>query len=181
MRASYLTAVPAQVATFLVVLGFAAVLSGEETDWKACSDPETRFVLRYPGSLIHSTAPAATGCAFQTADGQFNVEAIAQPEAAEQGETLDSRMQKEIDLLGDTVTYKTKGDSWFVLSGVTPDGTEYYRKLYTKGSRWVALRITYPHSNNKRFDPWVTRIEKSFVPFASTEGAGPKVSPESNE
>jgi hypothetical protein len=152
------------VAFVLCVTG-ASLARAEEEKWNACSTPKTQYVLQVPASLIHSTAPTATGCSFQTPDGEFTVEAVVQPDAAEE-ETLDSRMQKEIDLLAGTVKYKKKGDTWFVLSGVTPDGTEYYRKLYTKGPQWVTLRITYPHAQNKKYDKWVTRMEKTFIPFA---------------
>ncbi len=59
-------------------------------------------------------------------------------------------MQKEMDLLGGTVTYKRKEETWFVLSGVTANGTEYYRKLYARSSRWVALHMTYPHERSTK-------------------------------
>jgi hypothetical protein len=134
--------------------------------WNECSTPQTEYLLQYPASLIHSTAPNATGCAFQTRDGEFNVEAVVQPKTGAKPKTLDDRMQKEIELLGGTVTYKRKGVTWFVLSGVTPDGTEYFRKLYTNGSQWVTLRITYPHALYKTYGKWVTRIDKTFAPFA---------------
>ena len=158
---------------FLIGASASAVLligatwsQAEEETWNACSSPSTDYVLQVPASLIRSTAPAATGCAFQTADSEFNVEAVVDPKAAQEGETIESRMQKEIELMAGTVTYQKKGDAWFVLSGVTPDGTEYYRKHYSKGPRWVTLRITYPHAQNKKYDKWVTRMEKTFVPFA---------------
>lgn len=154
----------------------------EEETWNTCSTPKTQYVLQVPASLIHSTAPAATGCAFQTPGGEFNVEAVVQDSSTD--ENIDQRMQKEMDLLAQTVTYKKKEDTWFVLSGVTPDGTEYYRKLFTNGAQWVTLRITYPHVRNKKYDKWVTRIEKTFVPFAKAaeangESARPSASPES--
>ncbi len=154
---------------FALCLTFAASMRSAEETWSACSTPKTQFVLQVPASLIHSTAPTATGCSFQTPDGEFNVEAVVQSEPSVEGETIDSRMQKEIELLADTVTYKKKGGTWFVLSGVTPDGTEYYRKLFTNGSEWVTVRITYPHAQNKKYDRWVTRMEKTFVPFAVAE------------
>jgi len=141
----------------------------EEEGWNTCSTPKTQFVLQIPASLIHSTAPTATGCSFQTPDGEFNVEAVAQPDSGTEGETLESRMQKEIDLLSGTVKHKKKGDTWFILSGVTPDGTEYYRKLFIKDSQCVTLRVTYPQAQHKKYDQWVARIEKTFVPFAVPE------------
>ena len=78
-------------------------------------------------------------------------------------------MEKEIDLLSGKVDRKKKGDDWFLLSGVTPDGTEYFRKLFTQNGQWVTLRITYPHAVSKKYGDWVKRIEKTFIPFAPAE------------
>lgn len=160
-----------RVFLFSIALGVLAIglTYAEEERWNICSTPKTEYLLQVPASLIHSTAPTATGCSFQTPEGDFTVEAAVQPDTAGQVETLETRMQKEIDLLAGTVTYKKKGDTWFVLSGVTPDGTEYYRKLYNKDSQWVTLRITYPHVRNKKYDKWVTRMEKTFIPFAESK------------
>ena len=156
-------------AAFASCVTGAELSQAEEETWNTCSTPKTQYVMQIPASLIHSTATVATGCAFQTPDGEFNVEAVVQSTAAAHDETLESRMQKEIELLVGTVTYQKKGDTWFVLSGVTPDGTEYYRKLYIAGSQWVTLRITYPHAQNKKYDKWVTRMEKTFIPFAESK------------
>jgi hypothetical protein len=159
------------IAAFALCVTDVAFIHGEEEKWNLCSTPKTQYVLPVPASLIHSTAPTATGCSFQTPDGEFTVEAAVQSDTAK-GETLDSRMQKEIDLLAGSVNDKKKGDIWFVLSGVTPDGTEYHRKLYTNGSEWVTLRITYPHAQTKKYDRWVTRMEKTFVPFVESKEKG---------
>jgi hypothetical protein len=156
-----------------VAIGLCLTVTGitfaKHEAWNVCSTPQTRYALQVPASLIHSTAPTATGCSFQTPDGEFTVEAVVQPGIV-QGETLDSRLEKEIGLLGLTVNDKKKGDTWFALSGVTSDGTEYYRKLYTNGSEWVTLRITYPHAQRKKYDRWVKRIDKTFIPFGESKG-----------
>ena len=158
------------LAAVILSLVFAAA-RGEDAEWKACSNPGLSYVLKYPPTLepMKSETP---GCSFQTADGEFNVEAVAEPPTEQTEPGVESRMQKELELMGDTVTYKTSGESWFVISGVTPDGTEFYRKLFTDGRQWISLRITYPHARNEKFDPWVTRIEKNFVPFAQADVTG---------
>jgi len=145
---------------FLAVYAQAA-----EESWSTCSMPTAPFRVQVPAILIHATAATAGGCSFQTEDGQFNVEAVVQPGT----ETLDARMQKEIELLSGKVDHKKKGDDWFLLSGVTPDGTEYFRKLFTQDGQWVTLRITYPHAERKKYSDWVKRIEKTFIPFAPIE------------
>ena len=157
-------------ATVAIALLAAAVVRGQDAEWKACSDPQFLYVLKYPPTLTRLDGAAASGCSFQTPDGDFSVEAVAEsPTGDGAGETLETRMAKELELMGDTVTYKTGGDSWFVISGVTSDGTEYYRKGFTNGKQWISLRITYPHARNDKFDPWVKRIEKSFVAFATAD------------
>src|SRR3954447_18728065 len=105
---------PCLVAVFFIWFCVAPLLRAEDEDsWNSCSTPKTQYVLQVPASLIHSTAPAATGCAFQTNDGEFNVEAVVESVTTPE-ETLEQRMQKEMKLLAHTVTYKKKDDTWFV-------------------------------------------------------------------
>ena len=127
--------------------------------------PPAQFVLQIPASLVHSKASTATGCSFQSEDGEFTVEAVAPTDTTANADNLDQRMEKETKLLGDTVSHQKKGDNWFSLSGVTPDGTEYYRKLVTDGSHWVTLRVTYPHAQSKKYGRWLKRIDNTFAPF----------------
>ena len=96
------------VAFTLCVTG-AGLADAEQETWNLCSTPKTQYVLQVPATLIHSTAPTA-GCSFQTPDREFTVEAVVQADAAE-GKSLDTRMQKEIDLLAGTVKEKKKGDN----------------------------------------------------------------------
>jgi hypothetical protein len=152
--------------SFALAIGLCVISRSEEELWKNCSTPKTDYVLQIPGSLVRSADPAVTGCTYQTSDGEFTVEAVETETARD--ENLDSRMQKEISLLGDTVTDQKKGKNWFAVSGIAKDGTEYYRIHYTSGARWVTLRITYPRDQRKKYDKWVTRIDKEFVPFAKT-------------
>ena len=165
------------IGALLFFVGSAELSRAEEELWKNCSTPTTDYVLQVPGSLVSLKTPGVSGCTYQTADGEFNVEAAEQTE----DQPLDARMQKEVDLLKGTVTDQKKGDNWFALTGVTADGTEYYRLHSTNGTHWVTLRITYPHSKAKKYDKWVDRIDKAFVPFAKnsgiTETPAPKPTP----
>ncbi len=154
---------------FIVLIAVIGSASAKEK-WTVCSAADADFVLQIPATLIHSATYSAASCSFQTPDGEFSVEAIAEHSSRkEHKESLDARMQKEIELLGGTVTYKRKGDTWFVLFGVTPDGTEYYRKLFVNDSRSVTLRMTYPRTQHKKYGKLVARIDKIFVPFVTRE------------
>ena len=183
MGLQYLSADIRRIASRLFAITMLSILiggvsRGEEEAWSKCSMPPAQFVLQIPSSLIHSTAPTANGCSFQTSDGEFSVEAVAPANATANADNLEQRMEKEIELLGGAISHKKKGDNWFSLSGVTADGTEYYRKLVTNGTQWVTLRITYPRAQSRKYDRWVKRIDKTFAPFGeSVEKAETKTSP----
>jgi hypothetical protein len=154
------------VAAFGFVTG---VAQAEQEVWKTCSTPKTQYVLQIPGSLVRSSDPGVTGCTYQSPDGEFTVEAVEQPSGGGPDQSVDARMQKEISVMGGTVAEQEKGANWFALSGMTRDGTEFYRIHFTNGALWVSLRITYPHAKAKKYDKWLSKIEKSFVPFAKQE------------
>lgn len=138
------------------------------------AEPKTRkysnarfgFVLTYPGALVASPSPEnGAGREFHTADGEFSVVAQGHFLSQDDGDSLEKRWNEELKEGGDTVTFKKKTATWYVVSGVGKNGVEYYTKLFVKGSNWVEFRITYPHAKNMKYDPWVAQIEKAFVPF----------------
>jgi hypothetical protein len=139
---------------------------GSDDKWKEYKNARFGFVLTYPPSLVGKPEPEnGGGREFHTPNGDFSVAASARFLMVGEGDSLEKRWQDDLQSLGDTVTYKKKAATWYVISGVTKEGTEYYHKVYTKGSNWAGFEITYPHAKHKIYDPWVARIEKSFVPF----------------
>jgi hypothetical protein len=155
--------------TIIALLGFiliAVLAHGEDVSWKKYVNKRFGFSLSYPATLSASRTPEnGAGLEFHTANKEFSLLAEGGFLLVDDGDSLDKRWQGELDSLGDTITYKKKADTWYVISGVAKDGTEYYHKLCTKAGNWAAFNITYPHAKNKQYDPWVQRIEKSFVPF----------------
>ncbi len=139
---------------------------GAEDEWAKYENERFGFVLTYPKDLVASDAPAnGAGREFHTADGEFSVLAHGHFLQKDDGDSLEKRWKDELRERGDTVTYKKKSETWYVISGVTKKGVEFYHKFYTKGSNWVSMEITYPHAKNKKYDPWVARMEKGFVAF----------------
>ena len=140
--------------------------------WSQFRSARFGYCLSYPSELIVGQGlESARDCEFHTEDGAFSVSVEANVFVMED-ESLDSRWRFELNVLGNSVTYKRKAATWYVLSGVTTDGAEYYIKIYAKGRTWVTFRITYPHTEAAKYDAWVTRIEKAFVPFAKRDGGG---------
>jgi hypothetical protein len=151
----------------LVLLLLIGGVQAQEAKWKTYVNPRFGFSLEYPTELIGSREPEnGAGREFHTKDEEFSILAHAHfLGAVDESESLESVWKEALKELGSTVTYKKKGKDWYVVSGVKPDGTEYYYKWWVKGKNWAELRITYPHAKNKKYDPWVERIAKRFVPF----------------
>jgi hypothetical protein len=144
------------------------------------TNPRFGFTFRYPNSLVAGPErPDGSGRDFQTPDGKFKVEVYAKG-GGKGKRYLSERYERELAWFGSAATYKVKKPGWYVVSGVRPDGTEFYSKGYTTGSVLTAFRITYPHSEHPTFDRWVERIEKNFSSgsFGNGEGwTGRSVSP----
>ncbi len=151
-------------AATLILLG--GIARGSDVEWKKYANARFGFVLTYPATLIGGEeAMNGDGREFHSKDGDFSLAAFAHFFVPDSGDSFDKRWQEELDTPDVTITYKKKAPNWYVVSGVAKDGTEYYHKLYRKGANWAAFHITYPHAKNKKYDPWVSQIEKSFIPF----------------
>jgi hypothetical protein len=151
----------------LLVVAFALAAAdtagAQELKWKRYTNERFGFVLSYPSTLVASRTPDnGAGREFHTADGAFSLSAQAHFLS---DRTLESNWNEELNTQGVTITYKRKAKDWYVVSGVTSDGTEYYHKFWVKGGNWVELAITYPHAQNAKYDKWVEQIAKRFVPF----------------
>jgi hypothetical protein len=140
-----------------------AMTAGAEEKWKTHTNARFGFRLSHPPGLVASRAPDnGGGQEFHTKDKEFSLASFAH--FLQEGDTLEKLWAEEVKQLGKAVTYKKKGDSWYVVSGVK-DGTEFYHKTYVKDGNFASFQITYPHAKAKQYDPWVEKIAKGFVPF----------------
>lgn len=140
-----------------------ACLAQAEEKWKAYTNARFGFRLVHPPGLVASRAPDnGDGQELHSKDKEFSVAGFAHFVLEDQ--SLETMWKEELKDLGAAVTYKKKGDDWFVVSGVK-DGTEFYHKTYVKNGNFASFHITYPHAKAKQYDPWVELIAKEFVPF----------------
>lgn len=155
---------PRILLSVLVLVPLLAVAA--DSGWRDYANGRFGFVLSYPDSLVAGPEPTnGAGREFHSRDGEFSVAASAHFFTPDSGDSLDTRWKEELQVLDGTISYKRKTRTWYVVSGVARDGTEYYHKLYAKGSNWAGFEITYPHARNKKYDPWVSQIAKKFIPF----------------
>ena len=146
-----------------VAFSIAGTAAAQELKWRKYTNERFGFVMSYPATLIASRPPDnGAGREFHTADGAFSLSAQAHFLA---DQTLESSWNEELNTPGVTITYKRKAKDWYVVSGVTDEGTEYYHKFWVKAGNWVELAITYPRVQNAKYDKWVEEITKRFVPF----------------
>lgn len=67
-----------------------------------------------------------------------------------------------------TITYKRKTADWYVISGVSKDGTGFYEKYAANAKYCAGWTMTYPQVDEKRYAPWIERMAKGFDPAFGT-------------
>jgi len=99
--------------------------------------------LNYPATLVASPDSInGAGREYHTPGKEFSIAATAHfLRIIDANESLDSHWQHELNDLQGLITFKAKGDSWYVVSGVTTNGYVFYHKISTKGQNWAAFRI----------------------------------------
>jgi hypothetical protein len=77
-------------------------------------------------------------------------------------ETLKSEMLSQEQNF-DTISYRTSGNNWYVLSGLKGNEIIYLKTFVGKGAI-NHLHISYPSRMKAEYESIVTRISRSFVP-----------------
>lgn len=155
------------VFAFTVLFVTVVQTNAADSNWKKYVNERFGFSLEYPATLVASPDPIdGSGREYHTPDSEFSVATAAHYlRIADPNESLDTHWKDEQSGLENLITYKKKGGSWYVISGVTTNGYVFYYKFFTQSNNWATFHIIYPKSQKPKYDPWVTRIEKHFVPF----------------
>jgi hypothetical protein len=170
----------AQHACALVALFLGAGLRPAQADTWTSSEL-TRFTARlsHPISFRRLTAaweePGFQGSVSAAnmdtiTDGTMSVALRGEPGWTREG--FDGQWKKELRARGQDISYKVKRDSWYVVSGVEPDGSEFYTKAWLLPSGGFVFHAVYPHSANAKYDPILERMLKGFKPAMDERGSG---------
>jgi hypothetical protein len=119
-----------------------------------------RVCVKYPRTFIFEAPPMnGDGQGFRDGHGlRMSVSGIDNRDQS----TLDSEMSdSERDL--DKVSFRTRGDNWFVLSGYKGNHAVYERTFVGTGSI-NHLHIEFPAALKKRYQPLVDTISASLTP-----------------
>ena len=139
-------------------------------DWTYYEDPDFGFEVELPLGLFRPERdePGALTLLEDGGDGQINIYAGRNDDGMSIADYEDALSRGE---QVESVTYRTGGRTWFVLSGFfRPDERNeepliFYTKfmLSADGDRFSAFEISFPQSDKPRLAPIVERIEDSFT------------------
>lgn len=91
------------------------------------------------------------GCSFRNNDG--SVALVVSGSHRNPRYTIDDDYEREID---SSITYKTRGENWYVVSGVK-NGDVYYRKRFVGDNVVASLYFSYLYSEKDDYD-WIVPI-----------------------
>ena len=128
------------------------------------------YSISYPSALLFPQGEADSG------DGQIFLSKEAQITLRCWGrygldESLETRYKSVLNEAKNrsaktVITYKSKRNSWFVVSGV--DNTKkiiFYRKVFLINEMFKECLISYPESRKKEMNGWVVKIFERFNPI----------------
>lgn len=91
------------------------------------------------------------GCLFKNEDGTVALAVSGGHQYPRY--TIDDYYDREID---SSITYKTRGENWYVVSGVK-NGNVYYSKSFVGDNVVASLYFSYPYSEKDDYD-WIVPI-----------------------
>jgi hypothetical protein len=129
-------------------------------------NPRFEFSLAYPENLVSPQAPPQNndGRTFVSPEGDIEIKAFGyhnslnQPLSAAYQRAARSHTQEHPTR---DVTYKTRGENWFVVSGYQGNDI-FYTKTILRDGKYKVLSIRYDLSLKPKFDPIVAEIAQSF-------------------
>lgn len=136
--------------------------SASATEWRTYVNDRFGTVVDVPADVFVALPPADNGDGqrWQSADGA-SLTVFAGHNAQGLG-IADLIAASERDAADERVTYRARGQRWFVLSGFRGDDV-FYRKLLLSPDGMVAhtLELVYPAAEKRAYDPLTTRIANS--------------------
>jgi hypothetical protein len=135
-------------------------------DWRTYHNDRYGTTIDYPSLFKPGPPPEADdGLKFASADGaEFSVFASYNALGFDLAGLQD--FIKENLAAGAVISYRAKGDDWFVISGTQGgDRIFYERHLLSHGDEMTeGFVMSYPANLKQKYDPIVARMSKSFHP-----------------
>lgn len=153
----------AGVATVVLLVAANALAA----DWRTYRNARFGFAVEYPANLLTMQPPPANddGRAFSARVRRIDVTVSASHNAPDA--TVSQLYAQTIARYGpETVSYKRRGDAFFVVSGIKGKRVYYeYVQIARKGGNEYAGRLVvrYPAEEKAVMDPVVARMQRRFA------------------
>lgn len=151
----------------LLVSLFSGAVCAQDDAWRNYTNERFGLSLLLPSRVftLEKQSEAGDGSVFVSKDG----EARLLVGAFENSEAQTPRSYQEHvarqSYADYNITYRTGGDSWFVLSGEGKGKTFYEKVMFSCSGKLInSFAIVYPSEQRQTFDPIVERVENSFRP-----------------
>lgn len=132
----------------------------QATEYKRYCNPRFGFCISHPTNLQEDPSPDnGDGQIFRDQNGLV---LIASGMNNIMEETIDTGIQSAAGNF-DNITYKAKGDNWFVISG-TKGNKIIYKKTFLGKNAENNLHIEYPGNLSSEYNELINNISKSFKP-----------------
>jgi hypothetical protein len=140
-----------------------------DVNWSLYTDPEHGFSAELPLGLFEPIPSEGTpGIRLAEVGGEAEISLYGGPATGMTRDALEARLASGEQIA--TITYRTGGESWFVLSGFyEPTGPGDQEIFYTKvlfsadHELFSAFEISFPAADKPRFEALVERLEDSFT------------------
>lgn len=151
------------------VAGPVVPAAAQELGWEPYQHPDHGYAIDLPLGLMEPQGEAEGRLVFAEPDGTAQLVLYSEETSGNQNvEEIAETFARSAGI--EDVTYRKRGESWFVLSGYfrladdDPQELIFYLKLMLSAdrSRYAMFALHYPRSDKERFDPIVERLEASF-------------------
>jgi hypothetical protein len=133
---------------------------GEAVTYQTYRNEKHGFSVRYPSGIMQPSSEVGNGNGrtFRAPDGSASLLAYATGQAMPQ--QVQRRFEEQTTNPALDITYRTRGDGWYVLSGYRDDNI-FYERVEARDSTMKVMRIFYERSQEARFDPIVREVSNS--------------------
>ena len=155
------------ICTVLFTTGIIAGVVPALAGWSYERDATLGFAYAYPSELFDRTEGDGQPAFHYFVSENSEAKLLVGGWDNSAGQSPDSLKRWMLDNVGgyDELTYRPRGESWFVLSGYRGDTIYYEKVMFSCANRIVSVfAITYPIDQRDLYDAVVERMENGFKP-----------------
>ena len=139
--------------------------------WTEHQNERFGFAFEYPAGIFRFERAAKRGDGEMFVAPSFNARLVVGAVSNTEGHTPASYLAftERKTYRNDRITYRKRGQGWFVLSGYKGEKIFYEKVIFSCGGRLInGFALSYPARHNRAISPVIERIEDTFRPGPSS-------------